>query len=69
MKDLVIMKNKQAVTTSLQVAESFEKKHAEIYIFHHLDYCIIVLENAKLASKYNLIILLFLIFFNLIYKE
>lgn len=25
MKDLVIMKNKQAVTTSLQVAESFEK--------------------------------------------
>lgn len=24
MKDLVIMKNKQAVTTSLQVAESFE---------------------------------------------
>lgn len=30
MKDLVIMKNKQAVTTSLQVAESFEKNHADV---------------------------------------
>lgn len=30
MKDLVIMKNKQAVTTSLQVAESFEKQHKNV---------------------------------------
>ena len=30
MEDLVIMKNKQAVTTSLQVAESFGKKHQHV---------------------------------------
>ena len=27
MNDLVVMENKQAVTTSLQVAETFEKRH------------------------------------------
>lgn len=30
MKDLVVMRNKQAVTTSLQVAESFEKQHKNV---------------------------------------
>lgn len=30
MNDLVIMKDKQAVTTSLQVAESFEKNHRDV---------------------------------------
>lgn len=30
MTDLVIMKNQQAVTTSLQVAESFERKHKHV---------------------------------------
>ncbi len=30
MQDLVIMKNKEAVTTSLQVAESFDKKHRHV---------------------------------------
>ena len=30
MQELVIMKNKEAVTTSLQVAESFEKKHRHV---------------------------------------
>ena len=30
MKELVIMKNKQAVTTSLRVAESFGKKHQHV---------------------------------------
>lgn len=30
MKDLVIMKNKQAITTSLQVAETFEKNHRDV---------------------------------------
>jgi hypothetical protein len=30
MKDLVIMKNKQAVTTSLGVADVFEKRHDHI---------------------------------------
>lgn len=30
MEDLVIMKNKQAVTTSLKVAESFEKNHRDV---------------------------------------
>ena len=30
MKDLVIMKNKQAVTSSLQVAEVFEKNHRDV---------------------------------------
>lgn len=28
--ELVIMKDKQAVTTSLRVAESFEKKHQHV---------------------------------------
>ncbi len=27
MQELVILKNKEAVTTSLQVADSFEKEH------------------------------------------
>ena len=30
MQELVILKNKEAVTTSLQVAESFEKKHKHV---------------------------------------
>ncbi|MDT2794291.1 ORF6C domain-containing protein [Enterococcus thailandicus] len=30
MQDLVIMKNREAVTTSLQVAESFDKKHRHV---------------------------------------
>ncbi|MFB8504801.1 Rha family transcriptional regulator [Enterococcus durans] len=30
MQELVILKNKEAVTTSLQVAESFEKKHRHV---------------------------------------
>lgn len=30
MKDLVIMKDQQAVTTSMQVAEGFEKRHADV---------------------------------------
>lgn len=30
MKDLVVMKNKQAVTTSLKVAESFSKAHRDV---------------------------------------
>lgn len=30
MKDLVIMKNQQAVTTSLQVAENFGKRHSDV---------------------------------------
>lgn len=30
MQELVILKNKEAVTTSLQVAESFEKKHQHV---------------------------------------
>lgn len=30
MQELVIMKNKEAVTTSLQVAESFDKKHRHV---------------------------------------
>ena len=30
MNDLVIMKDKQAVTSSLQVAETFEKEHKNI---------------------------------------
>ncbi|MCT3308839.1 hypothetical protein EFP47_03985, partial [Lactiplantibacillus pentosus] len=30
MNDLVIMKNKQAVTSSLQVAETFDKEHKNI---------------------------------------
>ncbi|WP_370531483.1 Rha family transcriptional regulator, partial [Enterococcus lactis] len=30
MQELVILKNKEAVTTSLQVAESFEKKHKNV---------------------------------------
>lgn len=30
MQNLVIMKNKQAVTTSLQVAETFEKQHKDV---------------------------------------
>ncbi|MFD2307976.1 Rha family transcriptional regulator [Enterococcus termitis] len=30
MQELVIMKNKEAVTTSLQVADSFEKKHQHV---------------------------------------
>lgn len=30
MNDLVIMKNKQAVTSSLQVAEVFEKNHRDV---------------------------------------
>lgn len=30
MNDLVIMKNKQAVTTSLEVADVFEKRHDHI---------------------------------------
>lgn len=30
MKDLVIMKDQQAVTTSLQVAEGFNKRHAHV---------------------------------------
>ncbi|ELB49252.1 hypothetical protein OKG_01221 [Enterococcus faecium EnGen0034] len=30
MQELVILKNKEAVTTSIQVAESFEKKHQHV---------------------------------------
>ena len=30
MENLVIMKDKQAVTTSLQVAENFEKQHKHV---------------------------------------
>lgn len=30
MNDLVIMKNKAAVTTSLQIADSFNKKHQHV---------------------------------------
>ncbi|HAX1073219.1 TPA: Rha family transcriptional regulator, partial [Enterococcus faecium] len=30
MQELVILKNKEAVTTSLQVADSFEKKHKHV---------------------------------------
>ncbi|HGC6131487.1 TPA: Rha family transcriptional regulator, partial [Enterococcus faecium] len=30
MQELVILKNKEAVTTSLQVAESFDKKHRHV---------------------------------------
>ncbi|CAM2925762.1 ORF6C domain-containing protein [Levilactobacillus brevis] len=30
MNDLVIMKNRQAVTTSLQVAETFGKNHRDV---------------------------------------
>ncbi len=30
MNDLVIMKNKQAVTSSLQVAEVFDKQHKHV---------------------------------------
>ncbi|MCJ2171229.1 Rha family transcriptional regulator, partial [Enterococcus durans] len=30
MQELVILKNKEAVTTSLQVAEAFEKKHKHV---------------------------------------
>ena len=30
MTNLVIMKNQQAVTTSLQVAETFEKRHTHV---------------------------------------
>ena len=30
MNDLVIMKNKQAVTSSLQVAETFGKNHRDV---------------------------------------
>lgn len=30
MNDLVIMKDKQAVTSSLQVAESFGKQHKDV---------------------------------------
>ena len=30
MQELVILKNKEAVTTSLQVADSFEKEHKNV---------------------------------------
>jgi phage regulator Rha-like protein len=31
MTDLVIMKDRQAVTTSLQVADNFEKQHKDVF--------------------------------------
>lgn len=48
MKNLVIMKNRQAVTTSLQVADNFEKRHSD------------VLENIKILVAENSVAKFFL---------
>ena len=37
MQNLVIMKDRQAVTSSLQVAEGFEKRHSALILAHHFE--------------------------------
>lgn len=48
MDDLVIMKNQQAVTSSLQVAETFEKKHK-----HVMEAILNRIDSAENSAQYN----------------